>query len=277
VELRLPRWTIEQDWDLPALHLQQAQAVVALYGARADSSGLAINAFPLVVESGPAVVSASEAHRSFSSLLRQVSQGKRFTVQCHGGPVATIAPVDADTSVRTACRQLLEQLSGADGVIPLPCLGELGRVLTAKAGRHVQRVQDAVLNWMDAFPVLESNAAAWRGAMELCVAAQAGARLLLMEHLHPGFSCWDASHRRLEPKAEAEVVEVEAEATVVRLRLRRCLPARFSAPAQGGSGRGIEQGAIAGRQCRAPVPHPEGCVPWAAGAADHRRICHNPL
>jgi predicted nucleic acid-binding protein len=101
-----------------------------------------------------------------------------------------------------ASRQLLEQLTGADVVIPLQCLGELFRVLTAEAGRPVQQVQDAVLNWMDAFPVLDSNAAALRGAMDLCVthqlaswdalvlnvAAEAGARLLLTEDLHAGFS-----------------------------------------------------------------------------------------
>jgi predicted nucleic acid-binding protein len=101
-----------------------------------------------------------------------------------------------------ASRQLLEQLTGADVVIPLQCLGELFRVLTAKAGRPVEQVQEAVLNWMDAFPVLESNAAAWRGAMDLCaahqlaswdalvlnVAAEAGARLLLTEDLHAGFN-----------------------------------------------------------------------------------------
>ena len=59
------------------------------------------------MEPGPVVVSASEANRSFSSLLRQVSQGKRFTVQSHGRPVATIAPVDADMSARTASRRAL--------------------------------------------------------------------------------------------------------------------------------------------------------------------------
>ena len=40
----------------------------------------------------PGVVSASEANRSFSSLLRQVAQGQRFTVLSHGRPVATIVP-----------------------------------------------------------------------------------------------------------------------------------------------------------------------------------------
>lgn len=101
-----------------------------------------------------------------------------------------------------ASRQLLDQLSEADLVIPLQCLGELFRVLTGKAGRPAPQAQEAVLGWMDAYPVLDSNAAAWRGAMDLCVAhqlaswdalvlnvaAEGGARLLLTEDLHPGFS-----------------------------------------------------------------------------------------
>ena len=61
----------------------------------------------------------------------------------------------------SATRRLLEQLSGADVVIPLQCLGELFRVLTGKAGRPAAQAQDVVLNWMDAFPVLETNAAPW--------------------------------------------------------------------------------------------------------------------
>jgi len=102
----------------------------------------------------------------------------------------------------SATRRLLDQLSEADLVVPLQCLGELFRVLTGNAGRPARQAQDAVLGWMDAFPVLESNAAAWRGAMDLCVAhqlaswdalvlnvaAEGGARLLLTEDLHHGFS-----------------------------------------------------------------------------------------
>jgi predicted nucleic acid-binding protein len=102
----------------------------------------------------------------------------------------------------SATRELLDLLSEADLVVPLQCLGELFIVLTGKAGRPAQQSQDAVLGWMDAYPVLESNAAAWRGAMDLCVAhqlaswdalvlnvaAEGGARLLLTEDLHHGFS-----------------------------------------------------------------------------------------
>ena len=102
----------------------------------------------------------------------------------------------------SATLRLLDQLSEADLVVPLQCLGELFRVLTGKAGRPARQAQDAVLGWMDAYPVLESNGAAWRGAMDLCVAhqlaswdalvlnvaAEGGARLLLTEDLHHGFS-----------------------------------------------------------------------------------------
>jgi predicted nucleic acid-binding protein len=101
-----------------------------------------------------------------------------------------------------ATRQLIARLSDADLVVPLQCLGELFRVLTGKAGRSAPQAQEAVLGWMDAYQVVETNASSWRGAMDLCVAhqlaswdalvlnvaAEAGARLLLTEDLNPGFS-----------------------------------------------------------------------------------------
>ncbi len=101
-----------------------------------------------------------------------------------------------------ATRQLLARLSDADLVVPLQCLGKLFRVLTGKAGRSAPQAQEAVLGWLDAYQVVETNASSWRGAMDLCVAhqlaswcalvlnvaAEAGARLLLKEDLNPGFS-----------------------------------------------------------------------------------------
>lgn len=56
---------------------------------------------------GDAAVSASEANRSFSRILRQVAQGQRFTVHTHGRPVATIAPADTAAPSRAAARQAL--------------------------------------------------------------------------------------------------------------------------------------------------------------------------
>lgn len=64
-------------------------------------------------ESEPVVVSATEANRSFSALLRQVAQGQSFTVQSHGRPVATLAPPDpARESFGKARRALLARLAG---------------------------------------------------------------------------------------------------------------------------------------------------------------------
>jgi prevent-host-death family protein len=56
-------------------------------------------------------VSASEANRSFSALLRQVSQGERITVVSRGRPVAMISPVqESGGSHRVARRALLARL-----------------------------------------------------------------------------------------------------------------------------------------------------------------------
>lgn len=60
----------------------------------------------------PGVVSASEANRSFSSLLRQVAQSQSFTVLSHGRPVATIAPaVESTTSLGVSRCALLARLA----------------------------------------------------------------------------------------------------------------------------------------------------------------------
>lgn len=48
------------------------------------------------------VVSAAEANRSFSKLLRAVREGKRVTITSHGEPVAEIGPVDDDADRRAA-------------------------------------------------------------------------------------------------------------------------------------------------------------------------------
>lgn len=55
----------------------------------------------------PAVVSASEANRSFSALLRQVAQGQSFTVHSHGRAVANLTPVSVGTSSNAAARRAL--------------------------------------------------------------------------------------------------------------------------------------------------------------------------
>jgi prevent-host-death family protein len=60
-------------------------------------------------------ITASEANRQFSALLRAVAQGERVTVTSRGKPVATIAPVRAQgQSGRpgAAKRRLLDHLDG---------------------------------------------------------------------------------------------------------------------------------------------------------------------
>lgn len=52
-------------------------------------------------------VSASEANRSFSALLRQVSRGERITVLSRGRPVATISPVQESAGSHRAAREAL--------------------------------------------------------------------------------------------------------------------------------------------------------------------------
>jgi prevent-host-death family protein len=56
-------------------------------------------------------VSAAEANRSFSRLLREVREGRSFTVTSHGRPVARIVPADAENAKRAAAwNKLLARL-----------------------------------------------------------------------------------------------------------------------------------------------------------------------
>jgi prevent-host-death family protein len=52
-------------------------------------------------------VSASDANRSFSALLRRVNQGESVTVLSRGRPVATISPAQQLACSRSAARQVL--------------------------------------------------------------------------------------------------------------------------------------------------------------------------
>ena len=55
-------------------------------------------------------ISAADANRHFSALLRRVAQGERITVTARGKPVATLAPVEPATDlVREASRRRLLQ------------------------------------------------------------------------------------------------------------------------------------------------------------------------
>jgi prevent-host-death family protein len=52
-------------------------------------------------------VSAAEANREFSALLRRVREGQSFVVTSHGRPVARIVPFDAGDAVSTTARAAL--------------------------------------------------------------------------------------------------------------------------------------------------------------------------
>ncbi len=56
-------------------------------------------------------VTASDANRRFSSVLRQVSHGEVLTIVSRGKPVATIGPVNAEGANRqTAKKSLISRL-----------------------------------------------------------------------------------------------------------------------------------------------------------------------
>lgn len=53
------------------------------------------------------IVSAAEANRHFSQLLRAVRGGDSYVVTAHGKPVAKIVPIGGDDALRVKARELL--------------------------------------------------------------------------------------------------------------------------------------------------------------------------
>lgn len=54
-----------------------------------------------------ALVSAADANRQFSTILRQVRDGRAYTVTSHGRPVARIVPISSQYAVTIAARTAL--------------------------------------------------------------------------------------------------------------------------------------------------------------------------
>jgi len=52
-------------------------------------------------------VSATDANRDFSRLLRNVRDGGSYVITSHGKPVAKLVPYDAERDARTAAREAL--------------------------------------------------------------------------------------------------------------------------------------------------------------------------
>jgi len=55
-------------------------------------------------------ISAAEANRKFSQVLRDVRQGQSYLVTSHGRAVARIAPVENDRAASDARKLLFERL-----------------------------------------------------------------------------------------------------------------------------------------------------------------------
>jgi len=56
-------------------------------------------------------ISAAEANRSFSQLLREVREGQSFVVTSHGRPVARLAPIQTSAGTAVDARaRLLQRL-----------------------------------------------------------------------------------------------------------------------------------------------------------------------
>jgi predicted nucleic acid-binding protein len=105
-------------------------------------------------------------------------------------------------SLKRAAIDLIERLPEDRTVLPVQILGELFHVLVRKAGQTRAHARAAVLNWRDAFPVVETSAAILASAMDLAAdhqlgiwdavvvsaAAAANCRLLLSEDLQEGFT-----------------------------------------------------------------------------------------
>ena len=105
-------------------------------------------------------------------------------------------------TMKKAALNLVKKLPNDSTFLPVQTLGELFNVLVRKAGRSPEAARTAMLNWGDAFPLIETTGAVMLGAADLAsdhqlgiwdgiilsAAADAGCRLLLSEDLQEGFT-----------------------------------------------------------------------------------------
>jgi predicted nucleic acid-binding protein len=103
---------------------------------------------------------------------------------------------------RDAALTIVERLHPEETFLPVQALGELYAVLVKKGGRTRAKARVAVLEWGDAFPLIDTSSDVLLAAMDLTVdhqlffwdavmvaaAADARCRLLLSEDLHEGFT-----------------------------------------------------------------------------------------
>jgi len=98
---------------------------------------------------------------------------------------------------------LIERIENDNIIIPAQTLGELYRVLTAKAGRTPTAARESILGWADSFEIADSTWNAFQSAFDLStahqiqiwdalvisVSAETHCRILLSEDLQDG-SVW---------------------------------------------------------------------------------------
>jgi len=104
--------------------------------------------------------------------------------------------------MRRAALDLLRRLPPTAAIIPVQVLGELFNVLVRKGGSPRDKARAAILDWRDAFPLIETSAAIVFAAADLATdhrlsiwdsvilaaAAAGGCRLLLSQDLQDGFT-----------------------------------------------------------------------------------------
>jgi len=64
-------------------------------------------------------ISAADANRRFSQLLRGVREGRRFVVTSHGRPVAKIVPIGTDDDTEAGARTALLTRLCAEPVVEI--------------------------------------------------------------------------------------------------------------------------------------------------------------
>ncbi len=101
-----------------------------------------------------------------------------------------------------ATLSMLARLAEVETIVPAQVLGELYAVLVRKAGRPPKDARIAILQWRDAFNVVETSTETLLRAADLatehhlsiwdalivCVASGSGCRLLLSEDMQDGFT-----------------------------------------------------------------------------------------
>ena len=104
--------------------------------------------------------------------------------------------------MRATALDLIQKLSPDLTILPVQTLGELFNVLVRKAGQTRAHARDVIMNWQDAFSLVDTSATVMLSAAELATAhhvsiwdavivasaAEARCRLLLSEDLQDGFT-----------------------------------------------------------------------------------------